>query len=363
MRRSCDIVGCESVKSALCTVLFDALTPRRPRADPEKTMISRRTLMTALAPTPIAAALPRAAFAAYPDRPIRLVVPFAAGGNADFVARVTSDPMQKVLGQPIVVDYRVGAGGSLGADQVAHATPDGYTLLTGSNGPLTVNPFVQAKLNYDPIKDFAPIGLANLAPHCLAVNDSVAAKTLQELIGLSKRESITAGTSGAGSASHLTLARFNAATGANITHVPYRGGGALVPDLLSGSISSAMTEISTVLPQVGSGKIRVLGVAWEKRSPQLPDVPTMIEQGVKDFTAASYVGLLAPAKTPADIIAALEAALVKALNQKELQDKMLKSGAELVPDDLMTAKGFAAYIQKEFDLSREAAKLAGLTPT
>ncbi len=160
----------------------------------------------------------------------------------------------------------------------------------------------------------------------------------------------------------MTLARFNAATGANITHVPYRSGGALVPDLLSGTITGAMTELSTVIPHAPSGKVRVLGVAWSKRSPQLPDVPTMIEQGVKDFTAASYVGLLAPAKTPAEIVKTLEAALIKALNQKELQDKMLKSGAELVPDDLMTAKGFAAYIQKEFDQTREAAKLAGITP-
>jgi tripartite-type tricarboxylate transporter receptor subunit TctC len=326
-------------------------------------MISRRTLLTALSAAPLASALPRAAFAAYPDKPIRLIVPFAAGGNADFVARVTSDPMHQILGQPIVVDYRVGAGGSLGADQAAHAAPDGYTLFTGSNGPLTVNPFVQAKLNYDPLKDFAPIGLANLAPHCLAVNEAVPAKNLQELIALSKQKPVNVGTSGAGSASHMTLARFNAATGANITHVPYRGGGALLPDLLSGSISGAMTELSTVLPQVGSGKIRVLGVAWSKRSPQLPDVPTMIEQGLKDFTAASYVGILAPAKTPADIIKTLEAALGKSLQMKETQEKMLKSGAELVPDDLMTARGFAAYIQKEFDQSRAAAKLAGLTPS
>jgi tripartite-type tricarboxylate transporter receptor subunit TctC len=316
-----------------------------------------------MAAAPFAAALPRAAFAAYPEKPIRLIVPFAAGGNADFAARVTSEPMAQILGQPIVVDYRTGAGGSLGAGQAAHAAPDGYTLFTGSNGPLTVNPFVQAQLNYDPIKDFVPIGLANLAPHCLAVNDSVPAKNLQELIELSKQKPVNVGTSGAGSASHMTLARFGAATGANITHVPYRGGGALVPDLLAGSITGAMTELSTVLPQVGGGRIRVLGVAWSARSPQLPDVPTMIEQGVKDFTAASYVGILAPVKTPADIVKTLEAALIKGLSMKETQEKMLKSGAELVPDDLMTSKGFAAYIQKEYDLTKEAAKIAGLTPT
>jgi tripartite-type tricarboxylate transporter receptor subunit TctC len=326
-------------------------------------MISRRALLSAAAAAPLVSLLPRGALAAYPDKPIRLIVPFAAGGNADFVARVVAEPMQHTLGQPIVVDYRTGAGGSLGADQAAHSPPDGYTLFTGSNGPLTVNPFVQAKLNYDPIKDFVAIGLANLAPHCLVVNEAVLAKTLQELIALSKSAPVNVGTSGAGSASHMTLARFNAATGANITHVPYRGGGALIPDLLSGSISGAMTELSTALPQVGGGRVRVLGVAWAKRSPQLPDVPTMIEQGVKDFTAASYVGILAPAATPADIVKTLEAALIKALNLKDTQEKMIKTGAELVPDELMTSRGFGDYIKREYELTREAAKLAGLTPT
>lgn len=326
-------------------------------------MISRRSLITTLAAAPLAAALPRAAFAAYPDKPIRLIVPFSAGGNADLVARVCSEPMQQILGQPVIVDYRTGAGGSLGADQAAHAAPDGYTLFTGSNGPLTVNPFVQAKLNYDPIKDFVAIGLANLAPHCIAINEAVPVKNVKELIEYSKKQPVNLGTSGAGSASHMTLARFAAATGANITHVPYRGGGSIVPDLLAGSITGAVTELSTVLPQVGGGKIRVIGVAWSRRSPNVPDVPTMIEQGVQDFTAASYVGILAPAATPAEIVKTLEAALIKALNMKETQERFLKTGAELVPDDLMTSKGFGEYIKKEYDLTREAAKLAGLTPT
>jgi len=326
-------------------------------------MVTRRTLLTTLAAAPFASALPRAARAAYPDKPIRLIVPFAAGGNADFVARLCAEGMQQSLGQPIVVEYRTGAGGSLGADMAAHSTPDGYTLLTGSNGPLTVNPFVQAKLNYDPLRDFVAVGLANLAPHCLVVHEDVAAKNLQELIALSKGKSVNIGTSGAGSATHMTLARFNAATAANITHVPYRGGGALIPDLLSGSITGAMTELSTALPHVGGGRVRVLGVAWNKRSPQMADVPTMIEQGVTDFTAASYVGILAPAATPGEIVKTLETALIKALNGKDLQQKMLASGAELVPDDLMTSQGFAAYIRKEYDLTREAAKIAGLTPT
>jgi tripartite-type tricarboxylate transporter receptor subunit TctC len=270
--------------------------------------------------------------------------------------------MAHTLGQPIVIDNRSGAGGSLGADLAAKAAPDGYTLFLGSNGPLTVNPFVQAKLGYDPLHDFAPVGLANLAPHCLAVNADVKAKTIPEFVALSKATPASLGTSGAGSASHMTLARFAAATGANITHVPYRGGGNIVPDLLAGNITGTVTELSTVLPQISGGKVRVLGVAWTARSPQLPDVPTMIEQGVPDFTAASYVGVLVPAGTGAETVKTLEAALKKALNEKDLQQKMLVSGAELVPDALMTAQGFGDYIQKEYELAKEAAKLAGLTP-
>ena len=325
-------------------------------------MISRRTLLAAMAAAPLAGAWPRRAFAAYPDKPVRLIVPFAAGGNADFVARLCGEGMSQALGQPFVVEYRTGAGGSLGAEMAARAAPDGYTLFTGSNGPLTVNPFVQAKLNYDPIKDFVAVGLANLAPHCIAVHQSVPAKTLAELIAMSKDKPVNIGTAGAGSATHMTLARFNAATGAKFEHVPYRGGGALVPDLLSGSITGAMTEVSTVLQHHGD-KVRIIGVASVKRSPKAPEVATMIEQGVKDFTAASYVGILAPAGTPAEIVKTLEGALIKALNQKDAQDKFLNTGAELVPDELMTSKGFGDYIKKEFELTREAAKIAGLTPT
>lgn len=324
--------------------------------------ISRRSLITALSAAPFATLLPRSAFAAYPDRPIRLICPFAAGGNADLVARIVGEGMSPSLGQAIVIENRTGAGGGLGAAAVATSAPDGYTLLTGSNGPLTVNPFVQAKLPYDPLKDFVPIGLANLAPHSIVLHNSVPAKTVQELVELSKKQQITLATSGVGSASHMTLARFIAATGANITHVPYRGGGALVGDVLAGTVSGAMTEVSTLLEHHGQGKVRIVAVASSKRIAKIADVPTMIESGVKDFTAASYVGVLAPSKTPAEIVAQLEKALIKALADKSAQDKFLASGAELVPEDLQTSKGFAAYIQKEYDNSREAAKLAGLKP-
>jgi tripartite-type tricarboxylate transporter receptor subunit TctC len=325
-------------------------------------MISRRKILTMLASAPLASLLPRGAFAAYPEKPIRLIVPFAAGGNADLVARIVSEGMSPLLGQPIVVETRAGAGGSLGAAMVATSPPDGYTLLTGSNGPLTVNPFVQAKLGYDPLKDFVPIGLANFAPHAIVLHDSVPAKTVAELVALSKTQQVTLGTSGVGSASHLTLARFNAATGANIVHVPYRGGGALVPDVLAGTVSGAMTEMSTLLQHHNKGKVRILAIAWPKRSALAPDVPTMIESGVKDFTAASYVGVLAPAKTPPALVAKLEQALVKTLADKSTQEKFLKTGAELVPEMQQTSKGFAEYIKSEYENSKAAAQAAGLKP-
>lgn len=326
--------------------------------------ISRRALLTAAAAAPLASVLPRAAFAAYPDRPVRLIVPFAAGGNADFVARVVSEKMQEALGQPMVIEYRTGAGGSLGADAVAKSAPDGYTLFTGSNGPLTVNPFVQANLKYDPIKDFVAIGLANLAPHCIVVHEAAPVKTLAELIASSKTKPATLGTSGAGSATHMTLARFNAAAGANFEHVPYRGGGAIIPDLLAGNITGAMTEVSTIMGYLEgpNPKVRVIAIASAERLKRLPNVPTMIESGVKDFTAASYVGVLAPAATPPDTVATLEKALQKAMGLKWTQDKMYESGGETVPDVLITSKGFGDYIKKEYELTREAAKIANLKP-
>lgn len=322
--------------------------------------ISRRALLTTAFATPFVSLLPRSAFAAYPDRPIRLIVPFAAGGNADFVSRLTGEAMSPTLGQPIVIEFRTGAGGSLGAGEVARATPDGYTLLTGSNGPLTVNPFVQARLGYDPLKDFVAVGLINLTPHAIVVHSSVPAKTLPELIELSKRQAVNIGTSGAGSATHMTLARFNAQAGSKFEHVPYRGGGALIPDLLAGNITGAMTEVNIVLPHHQAGKVRIIAVASASRP--LPDIATMSEGGVKDFTAASYVGIVAPAATPREAVAALEKALGTALANKALQDRFLAVGAELAPPVLQTSKGFGDYIRKEFENSREAAKLAGITP-
>ena len=325
--------------------------------------ISRRHLLAAMGSASAAALMPRAALAAYPDRPIHLVVPFAPGGNADIVGRLVGEQISKALGQPVVVDNKGGAGGSIGADFVARATADGYTLLVGSNGPLTVNPFVQAHLAYDPLKDFAPVALTSYVPHVIILNNDVAAKTVPELVALSKKQPVNIATSGVGSATHMTLERFKAATGANITHVPYKSGGALMPDLLGGAIQGAMTEFSTALPMHKGGKARILAVASATRSQLAPDVQTFIEGGVTGFTAQSYIGILAPAKTPPEIIAQLQKAIATGLSSGTAPERLRGMGSEIATGEQMTPAGFAAFIKADYENMREAAKLAKITPS
>ena len=324
--------------------------------------ISRRRLMITLGLGSAVSLLPRAAFAAYPDRPIHLIVPFAPGGNADIVGRLVGERISNALGQPVVVDNRGGAGGSIGAEAVARSAPDGYTLFVGSNGPLTVNPFVQAHLPYDPLKDFAAVALTSYVPHCIILNNKVEAKTLQELIAASKNQAVSIATSGVGSATHMTLERFKAATGANVTHIPYRSGGALMPDLIGGSIQAAMTEFSTALPLHKAGKARIIAIAAVQRSKLAPDIATFIEGGVKDFTAQSYIGILAPAGTPAAMIAQLQKAIVAGLSGGPAPDKLRAMGSEIATPEQMTPAGFAAFIRADYEHMREAAKLAGIVP-
>jgi tripartite-type tricarboxylate transporter receptor subunit TctC len=324
--------------------------------------ISRRTLIAALGAAPATALLPRSAFAAYPDRPIRLIVPFAAGGNADIVGRLVGNEISKALHQTVVVENRGGAGGGIGAEFVAHAKPDGYTLLVGSNGPLTVNPFVHAKLGYDPLKDFAAVALTSYVPHALILANKVTVKSIAELIALSKKAPVSIATSGVGSASHMTLERFKAATGAKITHVPYRGGGAMMPDLISGNVNGAMTEFSTALSLHKGGKAHIIAVAAAHRSNLAPEIATFIESGVKNFTAQSYIGVVAPAKTPPAIVAQLQKAIAAGLSSGPAPERLRSLGAEIATPEQMTSKGFAAFIRADYENMRKAAKLAGLKP-
>jgi tripartite-type tricarboxylate transporter receptor subunit TctC len=325
--------------------------------------IPRRMFLAALGSAPVLPLLAQRALAAYPDRPIHLIVPFAAGGNADIVGRITGDLVSRALGQPVVVENRGGGGGSIGAEFVVHATPDGYTLLVGSNGPLTVDPLLHANLGYDPLKDFAAVALTSYVPHALILSNKIQAKNMTELVAQSKNAAVTIATSGIGSATHMTLERLKAATGANLTHVPYRGGGALMPDLISGNVDGAMTEFSTALPMHQGGQAHIIAIAALHRSKLAPDIPTFDESGVKGFTAQSYIGVVAPAKTPPDVVDKLQQAIAQGLNSGSPAAKRLISlGSEVASPEQMTAKGFAEFIRADFENMREAAKLAGITP-
>ena len=333
------------------------------RRDRESEMgASRRTFIATLASAGAVALASSTAWSqGYPDRPIRLIVPFAAGGNADINGRIVADIVHKALGQPVVVENRGGAGGGIGAEFVARAAPDGYTLLIGSNGPLTVNPFVNPNISYDGIADFAAVTMTSYTPHVPLMSNKSGVKSIAELIALSKTRPITLATSGVGSATHMTVERFKRATGANITHVPYKSGGALMPDVISGNIDGAMTELASSLEQHKGAQARIIGVAAAARTKLAPEIPTLDEQGVKGFTAQSFVGVVAPAKTPPAIIEKLRAVIAEGLKPGSPSAlKFTTTGSELGSPEQMTSAGFAAFIKRDYEAMREAAKLAGL---
>ena len=302
------------------------------------------------------------ALASFPERPVRLVVPYAAGGNADVVARLLAPGMQQRLGQPVVVENRVGGGGTLGADLVAHGRADGYSLLVGSNGPLSVNPVLQS-LPYDALRDFTPVAMASRVPLTLTVGRAVPATTLAEFVALAKARpgGLNVGSTGVGSGTHLTLARLAHATGAPLVHVPFRGGGALGADLIGGTVDGVVVELNTALGLAQGGQARILAVAAGRRAVAAPGVPTMIEAGLPGFTAASFVGLVAPAGTPAEVLAALRAAMLGALDSAEVRARIVEGGGEPSGAEDRTAAGFGAFLRDELARTREAAALAGLS--
>ena len=303
---------------------------------------TRRTLLQAAAATCCAKLSAPVWAAGYPDRPIKLVVPFSPGGNADLVARVLGARMGQTLGQTLIIENRAGSGGGMGAEAVAKATPDGYTLLIGTNGPLTVNPVLQPKLRYDAFKDFSPVALAGWVPHALVVTYALPAKTLPELLALARQKPISTATAGIGSATHLTLERLNAQAGVKLQHIPYRGGNSPVGDLIGGSLDAVMMELSAALPLHQSGKARLLAVGSAQRSRLAPEVHTFLEDGHKDFVALSYVGLLAPANTPPEAIALLQKAVAEALNaQLELFTTANTTIVERTPQALNRSSALA----------------------
>jgi tripartite-type tricarboxylate transporter receptor subunit TctC len=266
---------------------------------------------------------------AWPSRPISLIVPFPAGGTTDVLARAVGLELSKSLGQPVIVESKPGAGSTLGADYVAKAKPDGYTLLMGAVHH-TIATSVYKKLAYDFQKDFAPVTTVALVPNVLVVNPAVPAKNVKELLALAKAEpgKLTYGSNGNGTGQHLIGAQFEGMGGVQLLHVPYKGSGPLTTDLLGGQITMSFDTITPVLPHIKAGKLRALAVTTATRSKALPDVPTLDESGLKGFNLGTWFGVLAPAATPRDVVTRLNSEIVKIINSPEFKKKMDDIGAE-----------------------------------
>jgi tripartite-type tricarboxylate transporter receptor subunit TctC len=297
----------------------------------------------------------------YPTRPIRMIAPFPAGGLADVLARLVGDEMSKTLGQPVIVENRAGAGGNTGADAVAKADADGYTLLMSSAGILTANQFLYAKMPFDPETSFTPISIVAAMSMLVVVHPKVAAATLAEFVALarSRPERINFGSPGVGTTGHLGLALFMRAAGIKLTHVPYRGAAPAVNDLIAGQIDGVVDNPPTVLPHIAAGRLRPLAVAARQRLALLPELPTAAEAGVGGFEASSWFGIMAPAATPPEIVARLHREIVVALRQPVVADRIANSGARAVgnsPDE------FARQIREERAMWGEVIKGLDLTP-
>lgn len=274
-----------------------------------------------------------AAQAAYPAKPIRLVVPFATGGVTDTSGRLIAEQLSKRLGQQVIVDNKPGASGNIGTQMVATAEPDGYTLLLGFDGTLVINPHVFPKVGFDTAKDFAPIGKIGDAILILVAHPGVPAKTLKDVIALSKTQSggLSYGTSGTGGTPHIAGELLKQRTAANLTHIPYKGGGQAMTDLLGGTIPLVYTAVAGAFQHVKSGKLHAVAVSSAQRAPSMPDVPTFIEGGVADFDINSWVGLLAPAKTPKAIVDKLNTELNAVLNDPAVRERLNALGITASP--------------------------------
>ena len=282
----------------------------------------------------------------YPDKPIRLIEPFPPGGGSNMVARLVSQKLTEQLGYAVVVDSRPGAGGSIGTDIAAKAAPDGYTLLVGTASTMVINPNM-AKVGYDPVRDFSAIALVTTIPLIIVVHPSVQAKTLRELIALAraKPSQLNFGSSGNGTVSHLAGELFKVLTKTQIVHVPYKGGGPALIDLLGGQVQITFNNILSALPHVRADKIRALAVSGAQRSPAVPEVPTAIEAGLPGYEVLQWNGFFAPAHTRRDIVMKLNSVIVKAVSDPAMREKLAADGAEIGGG---SPERFASFVAMEY---------------
>jgi tripartite-type tricarboxylate transporter receptor subunit TctC len=311
-------------------------------------VLSKRSFLSAVAALACTALnAGRAAAQAYPNRPVKIVIPFAPGGPTEFILRLIADRLTTALGHAFIIENRPGgAGGTVGAKSVAVAEPDGYTLLFSSPGPLVTAAAIYKNLDYDPIKSFTPIAMVIYAPQMLAVHPSMPVNSLPELIAYAKSNpgKVAFGSSGHGTQPHLLGEMLKVMAGVDIVHVPYRGAGRSVTDVVAGQVQMIFETTAILLPHIQSGKLRALAVAAEARSPLLPWVPTTAENGYPKLTASFWSGVLAPAGTPAAIVAKLNGAINEILKSKEAQDGLARLSAEA---RIGSPQDFAAFIASE----------------
>ena len=313
----------------------------------------RRLAIAAACLAPLLAAHP----ADFPSKPITLVVPFAPGGPTDAMARTLAAAVK--LSQPVIVENKAGAGGNLGAEAVARADRDGHTLLFGTSGPLAINVSLYRKIGYDPVKSFAPVIQIGHLPNVLVVHPSVPAKTVKELVayGRANPGKLSYASSGNGASSHLAGVLFNNVAGTDFVHIPYKGTGPALNDLLGGQVAMTFTDVLTAMPYIKAGKLRALGVTTKERSQALPDVPTIAEQGVAGFDVSVFFGLVVPVGTPKDVVDKLNHAFADALKEPEVRKTLLSQGLEFPPST--APEQLAGFIESEVAKWRSVVKTSG----
>ncbi len=323
-------------------------------------MMLRRSLLGAALAVPGLARAQGPVQAWAPQRPIRFVVPFPAGGGTDVAARILAERLTEGLGQPVIVENRTGSGGNIGMENVVRSAPDGHAIVMGTTGTLTINPHLYPTLGFDPARDLAPVSLAFTTDHVLIVNPTVPARTAQEFLGLARERprALTYGSAGAGSSTHMVAELFRLAAGLEVLHVPYRGSAPALNDTVAGNVQFMLDQLPSAIAQIQAGRVRALAVTGPRRAALLPDVPTMAEIGLPGAESTSWGAVLAPAGTPEPVVARLQAALGEAMAQPAVRARMAQAGADAATS---TPAELASLMRRETERWGRVVREAGIT--